>query len=43
MKLLREANSNIEAMKQEISDQAKSYLGIIDENDNKIAKVHMYC
>ena len=39
MEQVREANSNVDAMKKEISDQAKSYTGTIHEKDNIIAKV----
>ena len=42
MQVIGEANSNVEAMKKEVIDQAKSYNGIIDEKDNAIAKVHMF-
>ena len=40
--MIGEANSNTEAMKKEIIEQAQSYSGIIDEKDNRIAKVHTY-
>jgi len=39
MKGAQEAESNIKAMKKEISDQAESYCGMIDERDNTITKV----
>ena len=42
MQMIGEANSNTEAIKKEIIEQAQSYSGIIDEKDNIIAKVHMY-
>jgi len=39
MKHAQEAESNVAAMKKEISDQAESYRGIIDEREDKIAEV----
>ena len=37
-----EDNSNLEAVKKEMSDQIESYCGLIDEKDNLIGKVHAY-
>ena len=37
--MIGEANSNTEAVKKEMSDQAKSYCGIIDDKESIIAKV----
>ena len=37
-----EDNSNLEAVKKEMSDQIESYCGLIDEKDNLIGKVHTY-
>ena len=39
MEQVREANSNVDAMKKEIFEQAKSYNGTINEKDDIIAKV----
>lgn len=39
--MIGEANSNTEAVKKEMSDQVKSYCGIIDEKESIIAKVHI--
>ena len=39
MERFRQSESNIEALKKEISEQAKSYIGIIDDKDNTIVKV----
>lgn len=39
MEQVKEANSKVEAMKKQLSDQSSSFLGIIDEKDNIIATV----
>ena len=40
MERFRQSQSDLEAIKKELSDQADSYIGIIDEKEKTIMKVY---